>query len=119
MAHIRNVTRGTELAADAGLATTFWTRMVGLLGRRALRSGEGLIIEPCKSVHTAFMRFPIDVVFVDRFWRVTKVVPDLKPFRLSGSFRRSHAVIELRSGMIEATDTRPGDQLQLEAGGPN
>jgi hypothetical protein len=87
--------------------------MVGLLGRRSLQPGEGLIIEPCKSVHTAFMRFAIDVVYFDRSWRVTKVVPALRPFRLSGALRAGHAVIELPSGTIEETGTQPGDRLEL------
>ena len=111
---IRNSTRGTQLASDARTARGFWSRLVGLLGRSSLRAGEALVLDPCNSVHTFFMRFPIDVVYVDRSRQVVKVVPDLKPFRVSGLLRSRSSVIELPSGTIANTGTAPGDQLVFE-----
>ena len=85
--------------------------MVGLLGRSSLKPGEALVIEPCNSVHTAFMRFTIDVVYVDKAGRVVKVSPNMRPFRIGGVFRPPCSVIELPKGTIEATETAPGDEL--------
>ena len=112
---IYNSTRATELASAARAARTFWSRFIGLMGRSSLRPGEALVLEPCTSVHTAFMRFAIDVVYTDRSWRVVKVSPNLKPFRVSGVLRGGYATIELASGTIAATGTAPGDQLVLES----
>jgi uncharacterized membrane protein (UPF0127 family) len=111
---IRNVTRDTELASEARAARRFWPRLVGLLGRTSLRPGEGLVIEPCKSVHTAFMRFAIDVVTVDRSGKVVKLVSGLKPFRISGTLRAAHAVVELPSGTIADSGTAVGDQIAFD-----
>ncbi len=112
---IRNVTRGTVLASEARAAKSYWSRLVGLLGRASLKPGEGLLIEPCSSVHTAFMRFAIDVVTVDQSGKVVKLVSDLKPFRMSGMVRGKHAVIELPSGTIIDTETAVGDQISFDA----
>ena len=111
---IYNSTRGTELARDARAARTFWPRFIGLMGRSALQLGEALVLEPCSSVHTAFMRFAIDVVYTDRSWRVVKVCSNLKPFRASGVLRGGYAAIELASGAIAASGIAPGDQLVFE-----
>ncbi|MCH7811450.1 MAG: DUF192 domain-containing protein [Chloroflexi bacterium] len=112
---IRNVTQGTEVASEARTARSHWSRLVGLLGRGSLRPGEALLIEPCSSVHTAFMRFTIDVIYLDRAQRVVKVVPRLKPFRASGARNGAHAVLELPSGTIERTGTSVGDELAFES----
>jgi len=108
---IQNRTRGSELANQARRADTFLTRLVGLLGRSSLKPGEALLIEPCSSVHTAFMRFTIDVVYIDKARNVVKVSPNMRPFRVGGVFKPSCAVIELPKGTIEATQTAPGDEL--------
>ena len=111
---ITNQTRGTLLASDAREARTFISRLVGLLGKSSLRPGEALVIDPCTSVHTAFMRFTIDVLYVNRDGDVIKVVPQLKPFRMSAAGSMRCYVIELPSGIAAATGTTPGDRLQLE-----
>ena len=108
---ITNITRGTELAARARIAAGFWQRLVGLLGRRSLAAGEGLVLSPCRSVHTFFMLFAIDVVYVDRSRTVVKTVPKLKPFRTSVAQRTAHSAIELPSGTISGTHTVAGDRL--------
>lgn len=112
---IRNATRGTQLASQAQAAGSFASRLVGLLGRSSLRAGEALVLDPCSSVHTAFMRFPIDVVYVDRDGKVVKVVSDLKPFRASGVLRGRCSVIELPSGTAASTRTIPGDEISFES----
>lgn len=110
---ILNITRGTELASRARLANRPWSRGWGLLGRARLEEGGGLILEPCSSIHTAFMRFTIDVLFADRMGKVMKAVPSLKPFRLSGILGARYT-IELPVGTIAGTGTLPGDLLKFE-----
>lgn len=112
---IRNLTRGSELASRARVARGFWPRLIGLLGRRSLPWGEALVIERCRSIHTAFMRFAIDVIMVDRSGRVVKLVTELRPFRASGTLRAAAAVIELPGGTIAETGTSVGDQLAFES----
>ena len=111
---ITNQTKGTELASDARFARSLWSRIVGLLGRPSLPAGGALVIDPCSSVHTAFMRFAIDVVYFDSSRRVIKSVAHLKPFRMSAALRGRCSVIELPSGAIAASNTAPGDQLAFE-----
>ena len=111
----RNVTRGTLLAGDGRIATSFWHRLKGLLGTKNLAEGEGLLIRPCQSVHTFFMAYPIDIVFVDRNSRIVSLRPALAPYRASRHVRRAKFVIELPSGTIGRTSTQIGDLLTIEA----
>ena len=110
---ITNLTRGTLLASDAREARSFLSRLVGLLGRASLAEGEALVIDPCTSVHTAFMRFAIDVLYVSREGEVLKIAPRMKPFRASATKHLRCLVIELPSGTAEATGTAVGDRLEL------
>jgi len=110
---ILNITRGTELVSRARLANRPWSRGWGLLGRARLEDGEGLVLEPCSSIHTAFMRFTMDVLFADRTGMVVKAVPSLKPFRLSGALRARYT-LELPPGTIARTGTLVGDLLRFE-----
>jgi len=92
------------------LADTALARMRGLLGRRELPSGEGILLRPASSVHMAFMRFPIDAVFLDRDLRVLKVASDLQPWRAAGS-RGAKAVLEIPAGEAERRGLTVGDRL--------
>jgi uncharacterized protein len=96
------------------LADGFVSRFRGLLGRKGLASGEGLLLSPSSSVHTMFMRFPIDVVFLDRQLQVVGVSADVRPWRLAGR-RGARHVLELASGEAQARGIHPGEQLSLEA----
>lgn len=111
---IYNVTRSAELADAAFAARSVWSRTVGLLGRAGLKHGEALLIEPCSSIHTAFMRFTIDVLYLDRAGQVVKAIDTMKPFRVSAKWTGAHSVLELPSGAIAATGTEVGDQLTFE-----
>ncbi len=116
--HISNRTRGgAVLATRARSAATPWSRLVGLLGRAGLAPGEALHLVPCNSVHTLFMRFAIDVLYLDRERRVVKAVPALRPFRWSWGGRRAHSALELPAGTLAATSTAPGDELVFERAG--
>jgi uncharacterized protein len=94
------------------IADSFVTRLRGLLGRRQLPSGEGLLLSPSSSVHTFFMRFPIDVVFLDRSLRVVGVSPNVRPWRLAAC-KGTRRVLELPAGESDERAIRVGDQLTL------
>jgi hypothetical protein len=108
-----NATRGVALASELEVATSLLARTRGLLGRSALPPGSGLLLDPCPSVHTWFMRFPIDVIFLDGKNRVVGLKHNLKPFRMAGSW---HGVrtLELPAGTIAATGTSAGDSVVFE-----
>lgn len=107
-----NVTRGTVLASRLEVAGTGGTRRKGLLGRNSLEPGEGLWIAPCESVHTFFMRFAIDLVYLDRKHRVRKVRHSVGPWRISACLT-AHSVLELPAGSVRATQTKLGDIVEI------
>lgn len=88
--------------------TTLRDRLLGLMGRSEEEIGAGLLIRSCRSVHTFGMRVPIDVVFVDRLRRITRVYHQLPPRRMVWGGRRSKDVIELRPGAAKRLDLNPG-----------
>ena len=110
---VRNQSRNTVLADRADIADTSRKRRTGLLKHKSLEPGEGLWIMPCEAVHTIGMKFPIDVLFVDRKWRVLKIKNNLRRWRMAGCLR-AHSVLELPSGMAADTQTVAGDQLEFE-----
>ena len=109
---ISNLTRAVALAHCVEVADHGATRRKGLLGRASLPTGEGLWIVPCESVHTFGMKFPIDLVYLDRNKEVKKVRSRVPPWRLSACFS-AYSVVELAAGTIEKTQTRPGDKLEF------
>ena len=111
---LRNLTRGTSLGDAIGLADTSQKRTTGLLKHNELCVGEGLWIVPCEGVHTFFMKFALDLVYLDRKKVVRKTVSNVSPWRLSMCLR-AHSVVELPAGTIDPTGTRQGDQLAFEA----
>ena len=98
------------------VADTVPTRMRGLLGRDGMEPGEGLLIRPTNSVHMFFMRFAIDVVFLDRELVVKKIVEALAPWRMAGC-RGAKAALELPAGEAGRRGITVGERLQLEATG--
>lgn len=100
---IENLDRGVLLADRAWVAQGFWRRGLGLLGRSGLAPGEGLILEPCGSIHTFGMRFPIDALHLDRDGRCLAVARALAPGRLGPLRRGVRIVIELPAGTDAAT----------------
>jgi uncharacterized protein len=109
---IVSLTRGTVICEHAVVADRVLPRMRGLLGRRSLPDGEGILLQPAPSIHTAFMRFSIDVIFLDRDLHVVKLVETLRPWRMA-STRRAHAALELATGQAAARGIQVGDQLAL------
>lgn len=108
------MTRGTSLGAGISAARTSSERRVGLLKHRRLDEGAGLWIVPCEAVHTFFMRFAIDLIYLDRKNRVRSIVRALPPWRFSMCLP-AHSVLELPTGTIDRTNTQKGDQLAFES----
>jgi uncharacterized protein len=109
---VRNETRGSIIAQMTDVANTSAKRRKGLLGYDSLPEGHALWIVPCESVHTCFMRFSIDLVYLDRKYKVCKVRKAISPWRLSTCLL-AHSVLELPAGVIEKTRTQKGDQLNF------
>jgi len=109
-----NARTGATVASVVELAATRVERRRGLLGRNALDLSAALILAPCAAVHTAFMRFPIDVVFVDRDGHVRTLVRNLRPWRIAAS-PRAYAAVEMAGGINR--DLMPGDRLYLTGAG--
>lgn len=115
---VLNLTRGTLLANLLEVADTGHKRNKGLLGRRSLARGEGLWIVPCESVHTFFMKFPIDLVYIDSKHRIKKLVRNVPPWRLSACLS-AHSIVELPAGTIQRTHTETGDRLEFAPATPD
>lgn len=111
---VSNLTRNTVLATYMEVADSGAKRNKGLLGRESLFPGEGLWIIPCEAVHTFWMRFPIDLVYLDSKKRIRKLRGEVRPWRLSACIS-AHSVLELPSGTIRDTRTEPGDTLEFSA----
>ena len=111
---LRNPRTGAALATRVERASTLLRRMRGLLGRRELPEGEALLIEPCTSIHTLFMRFPIDVVFLSRELLVLRAISGLRPCRATRFHVGAAMAVELPQGALMRTGTREGDLLELE-----
>src|SRR5688500_10182291 len=109
--HALNQTRGKVLAVRAEEATTMFQRFLGLMGRRALPFGEALHLVPCNSIHTFFMRIPIDALFLDPEGQVVKALAGLAPWRMSGVVWKARSVLELPAGTLAGSGTLVGDRI--------
>lgn len=112
---VLNDSKGNSLGQRVTMARSFWQRGKGLMFRSNLPAGTGLVIDPCSSIHTFWMRFPIDVLYVDRDGTVLRADHAMKPWRFGPLIvRNGRYVIELPAGTIEKTQTVKGDRVLLE-----
>ena len=107
-----NRNRSRNLAARISVAGTSQARRQGLLGKKQIEPGTGLWIAPCEAVHTFGMKTAIDVIFLDRYYNVSKLVSNLKPRRIALCLKAA-SVLELGSGNIAQSETCVGDQIQF------
>ena len=112
LVRVVNRTRGDVLAERAELANSYWSRFVGLMGRRELARGTGLVLQPGGGIHMWFMRIPLDVVHVDKRDRVTHVLRGILPWRFGPLLVGGKLAIELPVGA--AASTQVGDEVVLE-----
>jgi uncharacterized protein len=107
-------TSGRELALHLAVAETLFARLKGLLGSISLKTGEGLWITPCNSIHTFGMKFPIDALFLDKHKRVVGVARNLRPNRISRIYCGAKSVLELPAGTLEAAGSRIGNEVTID-----
>ena len=108
-----NLTKKTWLATKVRKADNFVTRLVGLLKRTHLGPEEVLWLMPSKGIHTIGMKFPIDVLFLNKGHKVLALVPGMAPYRVSAVHLWGYSVLELPNGMIRKSRTEVGDQLEI------
>jgi uncharacterized membrane protein (UPF0127 family) len=113
---VRNITRNATLAEKCSQAHTFISRLKGLQFKKSLPLGHGLLITPCKSIHTFFMRFPIDAVFIDKNNTVLHIQEGIKPWKVSKVILNARSVLELPDGAVSTTGTDVGDKLEFSPG---
>jgi hypothetical protein len=111
---VYNATKSSCLGEQIEVADSSLRRMVGLLGKRSLAKGCGLLILPSQAIHTVGMAFPIDVLFVDKKYTVVGVREAIPPFRMTRVFWKALGVLELPVGTIRDSCTEVGDQLKVE-----
>jgi len=109
-----NQTRNKSLITQGRVANNFWLRLRGLLWSAPLQKQEGLILVGVKTIHTLFMGFPIDVIYVNKNYQVIRADENMVPYRLGSYVSQSAYVLELPVGMITETATNVGDQLKFE-----
>lgn len=113
LARVRRKADGAVICERCEIPESAFGRARGLLGRDGLEPGAGMLIDRAGSVHMLFMRFPIDVVFLDRDWRVVGIRHELRRWRFAGA-RRAVAALELPAGAAAAAGIEEGDVLALE-----
>lgn len=98
---LRDQKTGKIIVPELEVAGSLWAQSIGLMGRRALASNMGLYIPHCNAIHTAFVRFPIDVIFLDSDLNAVRLISALEPWRLIGFVRGAKSVVELPAGTIQ------------------
>lgn len=111
---VRNTGKNTTLVTDGTLASSFVSRFFGLMGRRGVPEGGGMLITSSASIHSFFMRFRFDAIFIDRDRRVVKVVPSMRQWWVAFGGKGAKDVLELPAGVAAATNTERGDVLAFE-----
>lgn len=104
---------GRVVATNVRTAEGAWGSFAGLMFKKELPAGHGLLFQPARGIHTQFMRFPIDLIYLDKTNRVTKVRERMVPWRFD--FTNAAGVIEMNAGTAKEMDIQPGDQLRFEA----
>ncbi len=108
---VQNADRGTVLVRRGKLASSFIDRFFGLMGRKSVAEAGGLLLTRSSSIHSFFMRFRFDAIFVDSEQRVVKIVPSMRQWWIAFGGRGAKDVLELPAGVAAATSTQPGDTL--------
>ena len=110
---IRNKTKETIIVENAIMGDTFWRRLIGLMGKAELEDNSGIILTPCNSVHTMFMRFPIDVIFLNNKLEVLLIKQNLRPWSISPIVAGAKYVLEVNVGKTLESRTEVGDTIDF------
>jgi uncharacterized membrane protein (UPF0127 family) len=114
MFSVRNADRGTMLATNAKLASSYWARFWGLMLKKGVPDGGGILLTKSNSIHSFFMRFRFDAIFLDKDDRVVKIVPAMRQWWVAFGGKGAKDTLELPAGVAARTNTQPGDQLVFE-----
>jgi uncharacterized protein len=109
-----NLTNRTELADNVSKADTFYKRLKGLMFTKSLPAGHGLLIQPCQSIHTFFMNYSIDVLYLSKDFEIVGLDETLKPAKVGKYQKRAYSVLELPAGTILKTETKIGNYLTIK-----
>ncbi|KUO50526.1 MAG: hypothetical protein APF76_07715 [Desulfitibacter sp. BRH_c19] len=108
-----NESKNTILLEEVEIADSFFLRLKGLLGKSSLPHGKGIIIKPCKAVHTMAMSFTIDVAFVDKNNYICHIIDSMLPYKFSPTIRKADYVIEAPASTFKTSGTNLGDKIKL------
>lgn len=103
------------IAQKVELATTFWQRGLGLMGRREMKPGTALILKPCNAIHTWFMRFTIDVLFCSEDGIILRCAAGIRPWRIGPVCYKAQYTVELPAGTIRASGLREGQTIKIKS----
>lgn len=113
MAKLINETQKIILIENLETANSFFKRLKGLLGRKDLSNDSALIIRRCNSIHTFFMQFPLDVIFLDKKFRIKKLFLNVEPHQIIFPVFGASSVIEMKAGALQKSNAQIGDQLNV------
>lgn len=108
-----NKTKETTIATKVKIANNPISRTIGLLNRSSIEPQEGLLIVPCKSIHSMFMRFEFDAVFIDKNNNIVELIKQMSAWKVSSYVWKAHKVLELAAGVIDITKTEIGDTIKI------
>jgi uncharacterized membrane protein (UPF0127 family) len=103
---------GIEICKNAKIADSMFSRMLGLMFSKDLDINEGLLISPCNSIHTCFMNYNLDIIFLDKNYSVVKVIYNMKPWRISWMYFKAYQVLEMKAGALKV-NLVPGETLEV------
>ena len=109
-----NAATGQVIASRVKIAQDFKSRSIGLLNRISLDEDEALLIKPCNAIHTFFMKFPIDVLFLDKKGKIVKIRHSLQKSRFSGNMLRAYMTLEMAPGKLRKIQINQGDIIKFE-----
>ena len=118
LAQLRIHETGRIVIPHVEVAANLWTQTLGLMGRKEIMPDGGLFIPHCNAIHTAFVRFPIDVIFLDREMKVVRLISALPPWRVIGFVKGAKSVVELPAGMLRQKQIAVGQQFTLHLTAP-
>lgn len=111
---IINQTNEQVLGDKITYANSIYGRFIGLMGKSELKKGEGVFLTPCNSIHMMFMKFPLDILFLDRKNKIIHITKDIKPWKISRVVFKAQSVLEVPAGTVENTKSNVGDIIKIE-----
>lgn len=111
---VKVLRKGEVLGTQIQVAANFFCRLRGLLFRKELKEGEGLLLSPCRQVHTFFMSFAIDVLFLDKQGKIVELIPEMLPGHISPLVKDGYQVLELPAGTVKLKELQKGEQIVIQ-----